>query len=624
MKIAGANALVHLGYWMLAIVVVGVAWSLRDAGLRNQENARAVDRTLAVLAGIAGFNESVNRAESSHRAFLIHREEHFIAQRDTSLARARSQLDDLRALTADNPAQQDRLRAVDPLLAERAEVMREGERMRRAGSADFLANPPPTIRGPVLSAAIYSLTQAMRSSEIKLLDARREERERGYATALQVLFAVVAGVLLLLVAGYVGLVRAAHAHARVERNRADLANSLPGAVVQYRVFPDGSTLWSAHWADVTERVAMGRALAEAKEAADAANRAKGTFLATLSHEIRTPMNDVLGMLELLSLTRLDGEQRTTLQVARESVRSLLRIIDDILDFSKIEAGKLELRPEPASLATAVERVRNVHSGNASSKGLLLHSAIDKRISPALLFDPVRLQQVLSNLVSNAIEFTEDGSVEISVDLVERRAADELVRITVKDTGADPGRRGTGFGLSISRRLLDLMGGWIEMQSRTGAGTTMVVTLPLPVAAAAGAESPAPGTGPAAEIVADPGKLSQWLPLPPAHDAVNAEVMLELSAGDSAVAREIFKRFCAVTVLDAQSLRKAIGSSTLGDAVQAAHRIKGASRTVGAIGLAQACERVERCAREGDATGVAAGMGAFERELTRLDAYAERL
>ena len=233
MKIAGANALVHLGYWMLAIVVVGVGWSLRDAGLRNQENARAVDRTLAVLAGIAGFNESVNRAESSHRAFLIHREEHFIAQRDTSLARARSQLDDLRALTADNPAQQDRLRAVDPLLAERAEVMREGERMRRAGSADFLANPPPTIRSPVLSAAIYSLTQAMRSSEIKLLDARREERERGYATALQVLFAVVAGVLLLLVAGYVGLVRAAHARARVERNRADLANSLPGAVVDW-------------------------------------------------------------------------------------------------------------------------------------------------------------------------------------------------------------------------------------------------------------------------------------------------------------------------------------------------------------------------------------------------------
>src|SRR4051794_10657697 len=118
--------------------------------------------------------------------------------------------------------------------------------------------------------------------------------------------------------------------------------------------------------DVTERKRLDHALEEAKEGAEAANRAKSVFLATMSHEIRTPMNGVLGMLELLSMTKLDADQQATLEVVRESGKSLQRIIDDILDISKIEAGKLEVRPEAASIASAVEAVRNIYSGNASS------------------------------------------------------------------------------------------------------------------------------------------------------------------------------------------------------------------------------------------------------------------
>ena len=147
---------------------------------------------------------------------------------------------------------------------------------------------------------------------------------------------------------------------------------------------DGSFLWNGYWADISGQRLLEQALHDAKEAAEAGNRAKSIFLATMSHEIRTPMNGVLGMLELLSLTKLDAEQRTTLEVVRESGKSLQRIIDDILDFSKIEAGKLEVRPAVASIASTIKAVSNIFSGNASSKCLDLKCYIDPQISPALL------------------------------------------------------------------------------------------------------------------------------------------------------------------------------------------------------------------------------------------------
>jgi len=268
--------------------------------------------------------------------------------------------------------------------------------------------------------------------------------------------------------------------------------------------PDGSQLWSGHWADITTQKEMEGGLLRAMEEADAANEAKSHFLATMSHEIRTPMNGVLAMLELLSLTRLDEEQAASLAIVRESGHALLRIIDDILDFSKIEAGKMDIVPEAASMARLVERVVNIYSGMASRKGLVLNANVDAGIAPALLFDPVRLQQVIGNLVNNAIKFTPSGEVSIRVRLVEARAKENVLRLEVRDTGigmtgeeqervfeaftqasAETTSRfgGTGLGLSISRQLTQLMGGTIEMRSRPGEGTEVRVTLPLLVAEA---------------------------------------------------------------------------------------------------------------------------------------------
>lgn len=267
---------------------------------------------------------------------------------------------------------------------------------------------------------------------------------------------------------------------------------------------DGSILTNGYIVDNTEQVMLKMALREAKEEADAASQAKSAFLAAMSHEIRTPMNGVLGMLELLSLTPLDTEQRATLEVVQESSKSLLRIIDDILDFSKIEAGKMEIRPEATSLRQVVKDVHNAYSGNASSKSLLIRHSTDPQISPALVVDPLRLRQILNNFVSNALKFTSHGSVEIRAELVERTNGQDRVRLSVKDTGIGISKEdqqrlfqpfaqgesvtargvgGTGLGLTICRQLANMMGGSVEMVSQPGVGTTMILNLDLPIAEA---------------------------------------------------------------------------------------------------------------------------------------------
>ncbi len=263
-------------------------------------------------------------------------------------------------------------------------------------------------------------------------------------------------------------------------------------------------------ADISTRKSWEQAMAEAREAAEAASKAKGDFLANMSHEIRTPMNGILGLTELCLSTQLTGEQRSYLDMVHGSARALLTVINDVLDFSKIEANRLDIEHLPFNLPQVLRHALSPLQPKAAQQRLELASDMAPDVADWVVGDAGRLRQVLVNLAGNAVKFTEGGSVHVSVTLAApppgslADATTQRVRFTVTDTGigmseqqlasvfeafsqADSSisRRfgGTGLGLTISARLVELMGGQLHVRSQLGRGSCFWFDLPLPAGTA---------------------------------------------------------------------------------------------------------------------------------------------
>jgi PAS domain S-box-containing protein len=255
--------------------------------------------------------------------------------------------------------------------------------------------------------------------------------------------------------------------------------------------------------DISERKKVEAQFVEAKEAAESANRAKSDFLAMMSHEIRTPLNGVLGFADLLVETSLDDRQREFVEIIRKSGGNLLHVLNDILDYAKIESGKLAMDAQPTALRELIEAAVETFRAKASAKEIELVCEIAPELPEHVLVDAVRLRQVVTNLVSNAVKFTIHGRVTLRAEIGGRIAAGRApVRITVKDTGigipteamerlfepfeqldASMARRfgGTGLGLAIVQKLVRMMDGAVRVSSAVGEGTTFTIDLRLPVA-----------------------------------------------------------------------------------------------------------------------------------------------
>ncbi|HIK13114.1 MAG TPA: PAS domain S-box protein [Oscillatoriaceae cyanobacterium M33_DOE_052] len=263
---------------------------------------------------------------------------------------------------------------------------------------------------------------------------------------------------------------------------------------------NGDIVWHGIVVDITETKLVETALQTAKEAAEAANRAKSEFLANMSHEIRTPMNAILGFCDLLDSRIIDPQKRSYLQAIMASGKTLLALINDILDLSKIEAGQVDIKYEPVFLKLLIKEVSQIFAHNAEQKSLSLSVNIPADFPPAILFDEVRLRQILFNVVGNAIKFTDSGGVTFTVTSHQPENSSDTINLelAISDTGigieaaqkerifeafiqsdGQSTRKygGTGLGLAITKRLTQILGGTVTVESTPGQGSTFSFSFP---------------------------------------------------------------------------------------------------------------------------------------------------
>jgi signal transduction histidine kinase len=429
-----------LGLALLILCVVGAVAYRATAGL--VETADLVARTHEVLAKLEDLRSTLHDVEIAARGFLLTREESFRAAYHTAAAALGPQLDRLRALTADHPAQHERLDALEALLAEKL-----------AGQPAQLAAAPPRPGNLELDAVHQAVATLRRQEETAL----RQRTAASRASAGRATLVIACG-------------------------------SLLGFVLT------GLASWVIS-RDINARNRAEQELQRAKETAEATTRAKSEFLANVSHELRTPLNSVIGFANVLLKNRdghLGDQELNYVRRIADNGKHLLTLINQVLDLSKVEAGRMDLQLAPVALDVLLRETVGELEGQARDKGLRLETDLPEGLAP-LQTDAGKLKQVVINLVGNALKFTERGGVTVRVGAVGGRPA----WIAVQDTGigipADqheaifeafrqldtgPSRRyeGSGLGLAIARALCQRLGYRLTVTSKVGEGSTFQVLL----------------------------------------------------------------------------------------------------------------------------------------------------
>jgi signal transduction histidine kinase/ActR/RegA family two-component response regulator len=414
---------------MVTLVVLVHHQRTVDVATRNN-----VVRSYVLRSHIQRIFSLLQDIETSTRGFALTGEETFLAPYDRALPKIPQEMAALRASTV-HAADRAYVERLDGLVHRKLEISSRCVELRRSGSHDAARARVKAAQSRMAMDQIRAAVTAWDAHEQRELDQRLAAADAAGRELTLELRGLAAGVLLIVTLG----------------------------------------VWGAF------------ALARSRDEADAASRAKSTFLAMMSHELRTPLNGVLGMAHVLAASPLDARQHGYVEVIESSGQSLLAILNDILDLSKIEAGKLEIEAITYCLADLLHSIVALWRAPAAEKGLVLAVELEDGIPDWVVGDPTRLRQILTNLLSNAVKFTDQGEIRLRVGY-----ADQRLWFQVADTGmgispavlpklfsefsqadASVGRKfgGTGLGLSISRRLCRLMGGDLQARSVEGAGST---------------------------------------------------------------------------------------------------------------------------------------------------------
>jgi len=486
---------------LVAVVFVVLLLSVVKLGADTQAGKRSTNLLTAATAA----ENSVLEMETGLRGFLLTRQSSSLTPYLQAQAASRSQLAAMRRL-AGSPSEKRRVRsiarAINGYIADYARPL-----IAAAPQLTPAQEAGAVMRGTQLLDGIRPKFNTVIATELSARQQRRSSLGTEASRTIVIAAVGLASSILLLVALCVYMLRDI---LRPTRRVAEAAGRLAGGDLKVRVPEEGRgevmllgrsfnlmagalETRDAELSEATQR------LEHSVEAAEEASRLKSNFLANMSHEIRTPLNGVIGMVNLLTGTRLSAEQREYVDTARASSDTLMTVVNDILDVSKIEAGRLELEQRDFGVHDLVDATCGMLAAEASAKGVGLRVSVREDVPRDVRGDRLRVGQILTNLVANAIKFTAEGEVRVEVSVAGHHHRLTDVRFAVRDTGIgiapdrlaalfDPfmqadvstTRRfgGTGLGLTISRDLVGLMGGTIEAESEPGMGSTFRFTIPL--------------------------------------------------------------------------------------------------------------------------------------------------